>query len=210
MLLRPLSAAIATLLVTGLVTACGGEPFPRPGYRLYRSGTYFVHLPSDWYDAGGDPDVEWTAPPDGGPDTGIITSPDGNIVVHTIWDGADPGETAERWMERNESSLEREADSYERLSLDTGADDGLFGDGGASAVLVFDAVLEGGESQWVDVEYDDPHRRATQKAVVEPGSGTVFAIRASTPASAAGEHADTVEAIVDSFRPRPLDLTGDA
>ncbi|KOX16686.1 hypothetical protein ADL05_11415 [Nocardiopsis sp. NRRL B-16309] len=198
------------LLVTGLTTACDGEPFPRPGYRLYRSGTYFVHLPSDWYDSAGDPDIEWTAPPDGGPDTGIITSPDGSIVVHTIWDDAEQGETAQRWMERNESYVEREADSYERLSLDTGEDDGLFGDGGASAVLVFDAVLKGGESQWVDVEYDDRHRRATQKVVVEPGAGTVFAIRASTPASVADEHEDTIEVIVDSFRPRPLDLTDDA
>lgn len=208
MLLRPLSAAIATLLVTGLATACGGEPFPRPGYRLYRSGTYFVHLPSDWYDAGGDPGVEWTAPPNGGPDTGLITSPDGTVVVHTIWDDAEPGETAERWMERNESSLEREAPSYERLSLDTGEDDGPFGDGGTYAVLVFDAVLEGQESTWVDVEYDDRHRQATQKVVVE--SGTVFAVRASVPATVAGEHKDTVERIVDSFRPRRLDLSGDA
>ncbi|WP_304453165.1 hypothetical protein [Nocardiopsis sp. YSL2] len=210
MLLRPLSAALATLLVTGLVTACDGEPFPRPGYRLYRSGTYYVHLPSDWYDAEGDPDIEWTAPPGGGPDTGIITSPDRTVVVHTIWDDAEPGETAERWMERNETSLEREAASYEQLSLAMDEDDGLFGDGGASAVLVFDAVLEGEESQWVDVDYDDRHRQATQKVVVEPGYGTVFAIRVSVPAAEADEYEDTVEAIVDSFRPRPLDLRGDA
>lgn len=210
MLLRLLSAATATLLVTGLATACGGEPFPRPGYRLYRAGTYYVHLPTDWYDAGGDPDIEWTAPPGGGPDTGIITSPDGAVVVHTIWDEADQGETADRWMERDEASLEREAGSYERLSLDSGVDDGLLGDGGTSAVLVFDAVLEGGESHWVDVEYDDRHRRVTQKVLVQPAPATVFAIRVSVPSTAADEHADTIEVIVDSFRPRPLDLAGDA
>jgi hypothetical protein len=201
MLLRPLSAAVAALLAASLVTACGGEPFPRPGYRLFSSGTFHVLLPKDWYDAEGEPDIEWTAPPNGGPDTGIITSPDGTVVVHTIWDDTDPGETAEHWMERNESSLAREADSYEQLSLATDADDAS-----TTAVLVFDAVLEGGESQWADVEYDDRHRHAVQKVVVGTGTGTVFAIRASVPAVVADEHGDTVEAIVDSFRPRSLDL----
>ncbi|RKS07276.1 hypothetical protein DFP74_2940 [Nocardiopsis sp. Huas11] len=209
MLLRPLAAATAALLLTGLATACDGEPLPEPGYRLFRSGTYFVHLPTDWYDAQGDPDIEWTAPPGGGPDTGIITSPDGTVIVHTLWDGAEPGESAQRWMERSEAALEREAESYEQLSLDMSEDDGLFGDGGTTAVLEFDAVLRGGESQWADVEYDDPHRRATQKVIVGPEADTVFAIRASVPAAEAAEHEDTVEDIVDSFRPRPLDMSRD-